>query len=88
MACETMQACRDALSRGNIQALDITGGAPELNANFRWLVVIARARVATSPRRWQRLGPWRVTWTNQLIVLGRLLPGRFSRSAGEVVPER
>ncbi|MHB9079794.1 MAG: TIGR04283 family arsenosugar biosynthesis glycosyltransferase [Pirellulaceae bacterium] len=45
-------------------------------------VVIARARVATSPRRWQRLGPWRVTWTNQLIVLGYCLgvsPDRLAK---------
>ena len=28
----------------NIETVDITGGAPELNANFRWLVSDARAR--------------------------------------------
>ncbi|MHB9079796.1 MAG: radical SAM protein [Pirellulaceae bacterium] len=42
MTRETMQACLDAMSRGNIQVLDITGGAPELNPNFRWLVEQAR----------------------------------------------
>jgi len=53
----------------------------------RGRIVIAPARVATSSRRSQRLGPWRSTWTNQMIVLG-YLSGRFSRSAGEVVLRR
>ena len=44
-------------------------------------VVVVRARVATSPRRWQRLGPWRTTWTNQMIVLGYYLGVSPSRLA-------
>ncbi|MHB9082052.1 MAG: TIGR04283 family arsenosugar biosynthesis glycosyltransferase [Pirellulaceae bacterium] len=68
------------------------GGFPELpimedfelvrRLRRRGRVVIARARVATSPRRWQRLGPWRVTWMNQLIVLGYYLgvsPDRLAK---------
>jgi len=43
MTRETMQACLDALSRSGIPVLDITGGAPELNPDFRWLVERARA---------------------------------------------
>jgi radical SAM/Cys-rich protein len=38
MSRETMALCLDALSRSAIDTVDITGGAPELNPNFRWLV--------------------------------------------------
>jgi radical SAM/Cys-rich protein len=38
MSRETMQLCLDALAKTDIPTLDITGGAPELNPNFRWLV--------------------------------------------------
>jgi len=42
MTRETIQACLDALARSDIPVLDITGGAPELNPHFRWLVTEAR----------------------------------------------
>ncbi len=42
MTCETMRLCLDALTQADIPALDVTGGAPELNPNFRWLVEQAR----------------------------------------------
>jgi radical SAM/Cys-rich protein len=38
MSRETMQACLDALAGTRIPTVDITGGAPELNPHFRWLV--------------------------------------------------
>jgi radical SAM/Cys-rich protein len=38
MTRETMQLCLDALARGDIPTLDVTGGAPEMNPHFRWLV--------------------------------------------------
>ncbi|MEE8450919.1 MAG: arsenosugar biosynthesis radical SAM (seleno)protein ArsS [Thermoguttaceae bacterium] len=38
MSRETMQACLDVLARTDIPTLDITGGAPEMNPNFRWLI--------------------------------------------------
>ncbi|MGB8330900.1 MAG: arsenosugar biosynthesis radical SAM (seleno)protein ArsS [Polyangiales bacterium] len=38
MSRETAEACVDALRRNAIANVDITGGAPELNPNFRWLV--------------------------------------------------
>ncbi|MCB0279937.1 MAG: arsenosugar biosynthesis radical SAM protein ArsS [Calditrichaeota bacterium] len=38
MTKETMQSCLDMLSRYDISTVDITGGAPELNPHFRWLV--------------------------------------------------
>jgi radical SAM/Cys-rich protein len=42
MTRETMTHCLDALRRAAIPILDITGGAPELNPHFRWLVGEAR----------------------------------------------
>jgi radical SAM/Cys-rich protein len=44
MTRETMALCLDALDRSTIPTVDITGGAPELNPDFRWLVAECRAR--------------------------------------------
>jgi radical SAM/Cys-rich protein len=38
MTRETMEACLRALAQTDIPNIDLTGGAPELNPNFRWLV--------------------------------------------------
>jgi radical SAM/Cys-rich protein len=38
MTSETGRLCIEALARTNIPTVDITGGAPELNPNFRFLV--------------------------------------------------
>jgi radical SAM/Cys-rich protein len=38
MSRETAAECVEALRRTSISSVDITGGAPELNPNFRWLV--------------------------------------------------
>jgi radical SAM/Cys-rich protein len=43
MTRETMQLCLDALAATDIPIVDITGGAPELNPDFRWLVEQCRA---------------------------------------------
>jgi radical SAM/Cys-rich protein len=43
MTRETAELCIEALSRTDIPTVDITGGAPELNGNFRWIVEQARA---------------------------------------------
>jgi radical SAM/Cys-rich protein len=43
MSRETAELCIRALAQTDIPTVDITGGAPELNANFRWLVQEARA---------------------------------------------
>ncbi len=43
MSRETAEACLDVLRRSDIPTLDITGGAPEMNPHFRWLVAEARA---------------------------------------------
>jgi len=44
MRRDTMQACLDVLEKASIPILDITGGAPEMNPHFRWLVAEARQR--------------------------------------------
>lgn len=36
MTRETMQLCLDTLSRSSIETVDLTGGAPEMNPDFRW----------------------------------------------------
>jgi radical SAM/Cys-rich protein len=38
MSRQTAEACVDVLRRTQIPVVDITGGAPELNPSFRWLV--------------------------------------------------
>jgi radical SAM/Cys-rich protein len=38
MSRETMEACLRALEATEIPRVDLTGGAPELNPHFRWLV--------------------------------------------------
>lgn len=38
MTRETMQLCLDALQNADISTVDLTGGAPEMNPNFRWFV--------------------------------------------------
>lgn len=38
MTRETFELCLDILSRYDIPMVDITGGAPEMNPNFRWFV--------------------------------------------------
>lgn len=43
MSRETMQQCLDALAATDIELVDITGGAPELNPHFRWFVEQVRA---------------------------------------------
>lgn len=42
MTRETMEACLRALRESGIRRVDITGGAPELNPHFRWLVEACR----------------------------------------------
>ncbi len=42
MSRETAEACLRVLSATDIPTLDITGGAPEMNPNFCWLVEQAR----------------------------------------------
>ena len=43
MSRETAELCMEALARTDIPTVDVTGGAPELNPSFRWIVERARA---------------------------------------------
>jgi radical SAM/Cys-rich protein len=43
MTREVMQMCLDVLARTDIPVVDITGGAPEMNPDFRWFVDEVRA---------------------------------------------
>ncbi|XOV93391.1 MAG: arsenosugar biosynthesis radical SAM (seleno)protein ArsS [Bacteroidota bacterium] len=38
MTRETMQQCLDAIQDTDIKTVDVTGGAPEMNPDFRWFV--------------------------------------------------
>ncbi len=38
MTKETMQQCLDAIDKTNCHTVDLTGGAPEMNPDFRWFV--------------------------------------------------
>ncbi|MDX1628446.1 MAG: arsenosugar biosynthesis radical SAM protein ArsS [Fulvivirga sp.] len=38
MTRETMQQCLDVMKKSKIHTLDLTGGAPEMNPDFRWFV--------------------------------------------------
>lgn len=38
MTKETMQQCLDVIKKTGAHTLDLTGGAPEMNPNFRWFV--------------------------------------------------
>ncbi|MEP4534438.1 MAG: arsenosugar biosynthesis radical SAM (seleno)protein ArsS [Cyclobacteriaceae bacterium] len=38
MTRQTMQQCLDALKRSDVKTVDLTGGAPEMNPDFRWFV--------------------------------------------------
>jgi radical SAM/Cys-rich protein len=38
MSVETMKQCLDVIAKTGAHTLDLTGGAPEMNPNFRWFV--------------------------------------------------
>ena len=43
MSRETMQQCLDVIAQTGAHTLDLTGGAPEMNPDFRWFVEAASA---------------------------------------------
>jgi radical SAM/Cys-rich protein len=45
MVRSTMQLCLDALAKSNITTVDVTGGAPELNPEFRWFIESIRKTI-------------------------------------------
>ncbi|PKM12456.1 MAG: radical SAM protein [Gammaproteobacteria bacterium HGW-Gammaproteobacteria-3] len=44
MSRETMQTALEFAQKYNLEHLDLTGGSPEMNPDFRWLVQAARAQ--------------------------------------------
>jgi radical SAM/Cys-rich protein len=77
MTRATMELCLEALARTSIPTVDITGGAPELNPDFRWLVEQVRA-----------LGRHVIDRCNLTILetpAHRDLPAFFARHRVEVV---
>lgn len=77
MSRETMEACLAFLERAGIPRVDITGGAPELNPDFRWLV-----------ERCRGLGRHVIDRCNLTILEtgpGQDLPEFFARNGVEVV---
>ena len=44
MTIETMNHCLEVIKKTGAQTLDLTGGAPEMNPNFRWFVEEASKR--------------------------------------------
>lgn len=44
MEKETMALCLEAIEKSGVSTVDLTGGAPEMNPNFRWLVEQLSAR--------------------------------------------
>ena len=77
MTQETMVECLAALARTDIPTVDITGGAPEMNPHFRWLIEEVR-----------KLGRHVIDRCNLTILdtpSHRDLPDFFARHAVEVV---
>ncbi len=78
MSREHFEKCLDILSRYDIPTVDITGGAPEMNPNFRWFVAECR-----------RLGKHVMVRCNLTIIMSnpkyRDLPEWFAANRVEVV---
>ena len=45
MTRQTMQHCLDAIDKSTIATVDITGGAPEMNPEFRWFIERIREKM-------------------------------------------
>lgn len=78
MTRENFEKCLDILRRYDIPTVDITGGAPEMNPNFRWFVEECRA-----------LGKHVMDRCNLTIIISnrkyRDLPQFFAQNGVEVV---
>lgn len=40
---ETVDLCLEAIKKSNVKTVDLTGGAPEMNANFKYFVTEAKS---------------------------------------------
>lgn len=78
MSRETMQLCIDVLRSSDIGIVDITGGAPELNPDFRWFVTEIK-----------KLGKHAIVRCNLTIILANkkffYLPEFFKENGIEIV---
>ena len=78
MTRETMQLCLHALSKSNIKTVDLTGGAPEMNPDFRWFV-----------EEIKKLGKHIIVRCNLTIIVANKsyydLPNFFKKHAIELV---
>lgn len=78
MTRETMQYCLEAASHPDIKIVDLTGGAPEMNPEFRWFVTELR-----------KLGKHIIVRCNLTIILANKkyhdLPEFFAKNKIEVV---
>ena len=78
MTRETMQQCLQALAHTSIKTVDLTGGAPEMNPDFRWFV-----------EEIKKLGKHIIVRCNLTIILANKkyydLPGFYKKHAIEVV---
>lgn len=78
MTRETMLLCLEILANSNINTVDITGGAPELNPHFRWFV-----------EELKKLGKHLIVRCNLTIILANKrfhdLPAFFSKHGVELV---
>ena len=78
MSRENFERCLDILARYDIPTVDITGGAPELNPNFRWFVEECR-----------KLGKHIMDRCNLTVIVSnkkyRDLPEFFAENKVEVV---
>lgn len=78
MRRHTMQQCLDVLSTLPVKTVDITGGAPEMNPDFRWFVTSLR-----------ELGKHVIVRCNLTIILANKrfydLPAFYAQQAIEVV---
>lgn len=78
MTKDTMRLCLDLLAGSDIKTVDLTGGAPEMNPDFRWFVTEIR-----------RLGKHIIVRCNLTIIMANKkfhdLPEFFKQNGIEVV---
>jgi radical SAM/Cys-rich protein len=78
MSRQTMEQCLEVLKNSDIGTVDLTGGAPELNPDFRWFV-----------EEIKKLGKHVIVRCNLTIILANKrfhdLPGFFKENKVEVV---
>lgn len=77
MSRETMEACLEVIARHRIPVVDITGGAPEMNPHFRWLIEACAEHAPTLMHR--------CNLTYLMAPAGRDLPDLFACLGVEII---